>query len=348
MSTVKLVVVGATGAVGRQVLSILEQRDFPASEVRAVATARSAGRTLPYAGEVLTVRAIDDDVFDGADLAIFDTPDDAALEWVPRARAKGVVCVDCSAAFRGDDDVPLVVPEINPDDVARHSGLVANPNCTAVSMLLPLAPLHRAFGCRRVIAASYQSVSGAGQPGITDLYEHTEKLLPEREAVFRGDVAGLVPQGGAFAHPIAFNVIPHVGSFGEAGFTSEERRMREESRKILAAPTLDVFATCVRVPTVVSHGVAVWAEFDHPITVDGAREALADAPGVVVEDDADAERYPTPMLAAGEDKGYVGRLRSDPSEPRALGFFATCDNLRKGGALNAVQIAELLVERNLI
>ena len=348
MSTVKLVVVGATGAVGRQVLSILEQRRFPASEVRAVATARSAGRTLPFAGSELTVSAIADDVFDGADLAIFDTPDEAALEWVPRAQARGVVCVDCSAAFRERDDVPLVVPEINPEDAASHRGLVANPNCTAVSMLLPLAPLHRALHCRRVIAASYQSVSGAGQPGITDLYEQAEKLLPERDAVFRGDVGGLVPQGGAFAHPIAFNVIPHVGSFGEGGFTSEERRMRLESRKILGAPALDVFATCVRVPTVVSHGVAVWAEFDEPVTVDRAREVLRDGEGVALEDDIDGARYPTPMLAAGRDKGYVGRLRVDPAEPHALGFFATCDNLRKGGALNAVQIAELLVERDLI
>jgi len=348
MSTLKLALVGATGAVGRQMLSVLEQRRFPASEVRAVATARSAGRVLPYAGGELTVAAIADEVFDGVDLAIFDTPDEAALEWVPRARARGVTCIDKSAAFRLEEGVPLVVTEINPDDAARHQGLLANPNCTAVSMLLPLAPLHRAFGCRRVIAASYQSVSGAGQPGVTELYEQMEKLLPERDAVFRGDVGGRVPQGGAFAHPIAFNVIPHVGSFGEGGFTSEERRMRLESRKILGAPDLDVFATCVRVPTVVSHGVAVWAEFDEAVTLESARDALQAGEGVVLEDDTDAKRYPTPLLASGKDKGYVGRLRVDPSEPHALGFFAACDNLRKGAALNAVQIAELLVERNLI
>jgi aspartate-semialdehyde dehydrogenase len=199
-----------------------------------------------------------------------------------------------------------------------------------------------------VIAASYQSVSGAGQAGISDLYEQTEKLLPERDAVFRGDVAGLLPQGTASPHPFAFNVVPHVGSFGEGGFTSEERRVRLESCKILGAPDLDVFATCVRVPTVVSHGVAVWATFDRPVTIDEARTALTEAPGVVLEDDTDAARYPTPLLASGEDKGYVGRLRVDPSEPRALGFFTACDNLRKGAALNAVQVAELLVERNLI
>ncbi|MCA1833924.1 MAG: aspartate-semialdehyde dehydrogenase, partial [Actinobacteria bacterium] len=256
MTDFKLAVVGATGAVGREVLKILEQRSFPASSVRAIATARSAGRRLPFAGRELEVVAIGDDVFDGVDLVLFDTPDDAAIEWVPKAVAAGAVVVDNSSAMRLRDDVPLVVPEINPDAARAHKGVVANPNCTAVTLLMPLAPLHRAFGATRVIASSYQSVSGAGQPGITELYEQTEKLLPERDAVASGEVSGLVPPGPTFAHPIAFNAIPHVGSFGDGGFTSEERRVLLESRKILSAPSLDVFATCVRIPTIVAHGIA--------------------------------------------------------------------------------------------
>jgi aspartate-semialdehyde dehydrogenase len=345
---VKLAVVGATGAVGREVLKTLEQRSFPASTVRAIATPRSAGRRLAFAGDELEVVAINDGVFDGVELAIFDTPDQAALDWVPKAVAAGAVVVDNSAALRLREDVPLVIPEINPEAARTHTGIIANPNCTAVTLLMPLAPLHAAFGCRRVVASSYQSVSGAGQAGVADLYEQLEKLLPEREAVATGEVAGLVPAGTTFAHPIAFNAIPHVGSFAVDGFTSEENRVLLESRKILGAPSLDVFATCVRIPTVVAHGVAAWAQFDVEVSVESARSVLKAAAGVEVEDDLAAMRYPTALGASAKDKGYVGRLRSDPSDAHALGFFATCDNLRKGAALNAVQIAELLVAENLL
>src|SRR5437867_6182911 len=348
MRRVKLAVVGATGAVGREVLKTLDQRSFPAASLRAIATARSAGRRLRFAGDEIEVAAIGEDVFDGIELAIFDTPDEVALEWVPKAVAAGAVVVDNSAAFRLRDDVPLVIPEINTEAARSHAGIVANPNCTAVTLLMPLAPLHRAFGCRRVVAASYQSVSGAGQPGVADLYEQMEKLLPERDAVATGDVAGLVPAGRAFAHPIAFNAIPHVGSFGDGGFTSEERRVLLESRKILDAPTLDVFTTCVRIPTVVAHGIAAWAQFSREVTLDEARAALGAADGVDVEDEPSKARYPTALLASSKDKAYVGRLRRDPADPHALGFFSTCDNLRKGAALNAVQIAELLVAQDLV
>jgi len=206
--------------------------------------------------------------------------------------------------------------------------------------------LHRAAGCRRVIAASYQSVSGAGVAGVDDLYEQTEKLLPEREAVRRGRVEGLVPPGRAFAHPIAFNVIPQVGSFDDVGTTSEERRVAGETRKILDAP-VDVFSTCVRVPTVAAHGVAAWVELDRPLSVAEARRVLSEADGVLVEDEPARSRYPTTLGAAGGDKAFVGRLRSDPADPNALAFFSTCDNLRKGAALNAVQIAEMLLARGL-
>ena len=340
-------VVGATGAVGTEMLRILAERSLPMRSLRLIATARSAGRRIAFAGEELEVVEISDAAFDGIDIALFDTPDEAAIEWVPRAKRAGAVCVDNSAAWRMDDSVPLVIPEINPDAAAAHSGVVANPNCTAITLLMPLAPLHRAAGCRRVIAASYQSVSGAGVAGVDDLYEQAEKLLPEREAVRRGQVEGLVPQGRAFAHPIAFNVIPHVGSFDDAGNSSVERRVAGETKKILD-PSIDVFSTCVRVPTVAGHGVAAWASFDRPLPVEEARRAIREADGVVLEDEPQGSRYPTALGSAGADKALVGRLREDPGAENALAFFSTCDNLRKGAALNAVQICELLVERGLV
>ncbi len=340
-------VVGATGAVGSEMLRILGERAFPMDSLRLVASARSAGRRIAYEGTEIEVVELSDAAFDGIDIAVFDTPDAVATEWVPRGVKAGATVIDKSAAFRMDPRVPLVIPEINGDALAGHEGIVANPNCTAVTLLMPLAPLHRAAGCTRVIAASYQSVSGAGIAGIDDLYEQTEKLLPERDAVRRGDVVDLVPPGRAFAHPIAFNVIPHVGSFDDAGTTSEERRVRGETAKVLGAD-IDVFSTCVRVPTLASHGVAAWAEFERPLSVDEARRLLDDADGVTVDDDPAASRYPTALAAAGGDKAIVGRIRSDQGSPNALGFFSTCDNLRKGAALNAVQIAEELVARGMV
>jgi len=340
-------VIGATGAVGSEMLRILAERAFPMSSLRLVASARSAGRRITFEGEELEIVEISDRAFDGIDVALFDTPDAVAVDWIPRAKAAGAVAIDNSAAWRMDDEVPLVIPEINGDAAAGHRGVIANPNCTAITLLMPLAPLHRVATCRRVIVASYQSVSGAGVAGVEDLYEQTEKLLPEREAVRRGQVEGLVPPGRAFAHPIAFNVIPHVGGFDDAGTTSEERRVTGETQKILD-PSIDVFATCVRVPSVAAHGVAAWAEFARPLSADEARHVLADAEGVSLKDEPTAAGYPTALNAAGGDKAVVGRIRSDDSSPTALGFFATCDNLRKGAALNAVQIGELLVTRGLI
>jgi aspartate-semialdehyde dehydrogenase len=334
-------VVGATGAVGTELLGVLAERSLPMASLRLIATARSAGRKIPFAGEDLEVVEISDAAFDGIDIALFDTPDEAALDWVPRAKAAGAVCIDNSASWRMDPKVPLVIPEINAGAIEDHDGIIANPNCTAITLLMPLAPLHRAAGCRRAIVASYQSVSGAGVAGVSDLYEQAEKLLPEREAVRRGRVDDLLSPGRAFAHPIAFNVIPHVGGFDDAGTTSEERRVAGETRKILGAE-IDVFSTCVRVPTVAAHGVAAWAEFERPLSAEDARSALAGADGVTLLDDPATSGYPTTLNAAGGDKAIVGRVRVDPAGHNALAFFATCDNLRKGAALNAVQIAELL------
>jgi aspartate-semialdehyde dehydrogenase len=340
-------VVGATGAVGSEMLRILSERSFPMSSLRLVASARSAGRRIAFEGNELEIVEISDAAFEGIDVAVFDTPDAVATEWVPRGVKAGAVVIDKSAAFRMDPDVPLVIPEINGDEIANHKGIIANPNCTAVTLLMPLAPLHHAARCTRVVAASYQSVSGAGIAGIDDLFEQTEKLLPERDALRRGAVDDLVPPGRAFAHPIAFNVIPHVGSFDDVGNTSEERRVRDETAKILDAG-IEIFATCVRVPTLASHAIAAWAEFARPLAVDEARRLVDQADGVVLEDAPGDARYPTALAAAGGDKAVVGRFRADPDSPNALGFFSTCDNLRKGAALNAVQIAEELVARGLV
>jgi len=342
--TKNIAVVGATGAVGREVLRVLEERDLPIADLRPIASARSAGKTVPFRGEDVPVTVIGEQAFDGIDLALWDTPDEVAVEWVPRVRDR-FLNIDNSSAFRMADDVPLVVPEVNPDAARTHTGLIANPNCTMITLLMPLAPLHRAATARRVICSSYQSVSGAGVAGIDDLYEQLEKLLPEREAVRRGDVE--LPPGRAFQHPIAFNVIPHVGGFDDAGTTSEERRIASETCKVLASD-IEIFATAVRVPAVVGHGLSAWIEFSRPIDAQEARTILGSAAGVVLEDDPKAGRYPTILQSAGADKAVVGRLRNDPANTNALAFFSTCDNLRKGAALNAVQIAEFAISDGLV
>jgi aspartate-semialdehyde dehydrogenase len=334
--------VGATGAVGREVLRVLEERDVTLLGMRPIASARSEGKTVPFRGEDVPITVISEQAFDGIDLVIWDTPDEVAIEWMPKVRAR-TVNIDNSAAFRLWDDVPLIVPEVNPDDARGHKGLVANPNCTMITLLMPLAPLHRVATAHRVICSSYQSVSGAGIAGVDDLYEQLEKLMPEREAVRRGAVD--LPPGRAFMHPIAFNVIPHVGSFDDAGSTSEERRVASETRKVLGSNT-EIFVTSVRVPTVVGHGISAWVEFERPIDADEARAVLRAAEGVTLEDDPKTGRYPTTLQSSGKDKAIVGRVRNDPANTNALGFFSACDNLRKGAALNAVQIAELLIAKN--
>jgi aspartate-semialdehyde dehydrogenase len=328
-------VVGATGAVGREVLQILARRRFPAASVRAIASPRSAGLRIGDAA----VEALSPATLDGLDLAIFDTPDEVAREWVPVAAERGVLVIDNSAAFRMDPDVPLVIPEVNPEALRRiPRRIVANPNCTTATVAVPLAVLHREAGLRRVIACSYQSVSGAGQRGIEQLWAEL------REAAATGRPFA-TPRGEAFSHPIALNLIPAVGRPAGA-HPSEEVKMAAELRKMLDAPDLLVGATCVRVPTLVAHGVAVHAEFARPLPPERARALLQAAEGVEVVDDPAAARYPTPLLAAGRDPCYVGRIRADGAG--LLAFFAVADNLRKGAALNAVQIAERLVRDGLL
>jgi aspartate-semialdehyde dehydrogenase len=340
----KLVVVGATGAVGTEMLRILDEREFPADELVPVASRRSAGRRLSFKGQGLEVAALDESVFDGADIALFDVPDELALEWVPVATSCGAVVVDNSAAFRMAGDVPLVVPEINAHAVTgRARSIVASPNCTTLAMVLPLAALHAEAGLKRVVAASYQAASGTGQVGIEELWEQTQHVVKEPDAARAGSAGRLLEAGPVFAHPIALNVIPQCGSESQDGYTSEELKLCDETRKILGLPDLTVTATCVRVPVMVGHGVAVHAEFSVPISAERARKLLAATQGIEVRDDLSAADYPTPLQAAGKDSCYVGRIRRDRFDPAALELFCVADNLRKGAALNTVQIAELLI-----
>ena len=340
----RIVVVGATGAVGLNILSILEERSFPVDELIPVASPRSIGRELHFRDTTVTVVGLDEEVFDGADLAIFDVDDPLAAEWAPVAAEKGAIVVDNSAAWRMDPEVPLVVPEINPEAVNdRPKGIIASPNCTTLAMIVPLAALHRQTPVERLILASYQAASGSGKPGIDDLWEQTVRIADEPDAAQEGLARDVLAPGKAFAHPIAMNFIPACGSLKEDGYTSEELKLCFETRKIMDLPELQVTATCVRVPVAISHGVAVHAEFRDPIDPDHARKWLSEADGVEVLDDPGNGVYPTALEAAGRDACFVGRIRKDPFNERALEMFCVADNLRKGAALNTVQVAELLV-----
>ncbi len=342
-SDVRVGVVGATGAVGTEMLGILEQRGVDA-EIVAVASARSAGRKLPFRGGDLEVAALDESIFEEGDLALFDVPDEVSLDWAPTAVARGAVVVDNSAAYRMDAEVPLVVPEVNPGDASdRPKGIIASPNCTTLAMVVPIAALHRAAGLRRLVLASYQAASGAGKAGVDELWDQIEVAAKDADSVRSGLARDLLEGGETFRHPIAMNVIPRCGSVKDDGYTSEELKLLHESRKILGLPDLRVTATCVRVPVMIGHGVAVHATFDRDISPDEARSLLSGAPGVEVVDDPAAGSYPTPLDAAGQDACYVGRIRQDPWESNALQMFCVTDNLRKGAALNTVQIAELLL-----
>ncbi len=308
-----------------------------------MATERSAGRTIRFRGDDVVVRAISPEVFDGVDIALFDTPDEASVEWAPIAAAHGAVVVDNSGAWRMDPLVPLVVPEVNPEAAFdRPKGIIASPNCTMLTLVVPLAALHRAAGVRRVIMSSYQAASGAGKAGSDELVYQIGIAAGRPETVVTGFGREVVSRGTVFAHPLAMNVIPQIGSVRPNGYTGEEVKVGEETRKVLGLPNLPISATCVRVPTVVGHAISVHAEFDRAISVDEARRILAVAPGVELLDDTAAGIYPTPLIAAGTDPCYVGRVRQDPYDDHALEWFSVADNLRKGAALNTVQIAELL------
>jgi aspartate-semialdehyde dehydrogenase len=341
---VRVVVVGATGAVGSVILEVLEQRGFPVDELVPVASSRSAGRLIPFQEKECEVKVLGPDVFGSGDVALFDVPDEVSLEWAPVAVQKGALVVDNSAAFRMDPDVPLVVPEINAARVNdRPKAIIASPNCTTLAMVVPLAALHREVPLERLIVASYQAVSGSGKGGVDELWDQTGIAAKEDDLVREGLAREVLEAGDVFSHPIAMNVIPQAGSVKSEGYTSEELKLCDETRKIMNLPDLRVTATCVRVPVMVGHAVAVHAEFAEELSPERARTILASAPGVELQDDPESSIFPTPLNAAGRDACYVGRIRQDRFDRRALEMFCVTDNLRKGAALNTVQIAELLV-----
>jgi aspartate-semialdehyde dehydrogenase len=339
-----LAVVGATGAVGTVMLDLLSTRDDVWGEVRLVASPRSAGRQLRVRGQDTEVQALAEDVFDGVDVAMFDVPDEVSARWAPVAAARGAVVVDNSGAFRMDPEVPLVVPEVNPHEAKRRpKGIIANPNCTTLSLIVAVAALHRAFGLEEMVVASYQAASGAGQAGIDTLYAQLEKTAGSRALGQRaGDLRAAVGDFGPFPAPLALNVVPWAGSLKEDGWSSEELKVRNESRKILSMPDLRVTATCVRVPVVTTHSVAVHAVFAREVTRAGAQRVLSEAPGVVLNDDPENGEFPTPADVVGTDPTWVGRVRRSLDDPCAVDLFVCGDNLRKGAALNTAQIAELV------
>jgi len=352
MSTHKptLAVVGATGAVGTVMLSILSQREDVWGEIRLVASERSAGKVLKVRGEDLVVQALTPEVFDGVDVAMFDVPDEISAKWAPIAVSRGVVAVDNSGAFRMDPDVPLVVPEVNPAQVRnRPKGIISNPNCTTLTMMDAIGTLHAGWGLKELVVASYQAASGAGQPGIDRLYDEVAVLAGNREAGqhagnVRAAVNDKLGEDSPFPAPLALNVVPWAGSLKEDGWSSEELKVRNESRKILGIPDLKVSATCVRVPVITTHSLAVHAVFEKSLTADDARQALVQAPSVVVLDDPAAGEWPTPADVVGSDPTFVGRIRQSLDFPNSIDLFVCGDNLRKGAALNTAQIAELVAK----
>jgi aspartate-semialdehyde dehydrogenase len=340
----RVAVVGATGAVGREMLRILEERHFPVDGLLPLASLRSAGMSIRFAGEEHVVRELSLDELRGVDLALVSAGASVAEGFVREAAAAGTTCIDNSSAFRMDPDVPLSIPEVNLDALQGSPRVVAVPNCTTITAMLAVAPLHRAAGCRSLVLSSYQSVSGAGWKGTRELAEQVEKLHGQVESLGRPDMDAL-PVGDVFGKTIAFNVLAKIGEFEPDGSTGEEAKMMAEPPKILSAPELEVVATSVRVPVVAGHAVSIMARFSRPIGPDEARVLLSTAPGVELRDDPSAGIYPSPLEAAGMDVALVGRIRQVPGRDDGLLLFGCADNLRKGAALNAVQIAEHLFLR---
>jgi aspartate-semialdehyde dehydrogenase len=330
-------VVGVTGVVGQEMLRVLSQRGFPARSIRALASERSAGQEVAYDGSRLKVEALDDHAFDGVDVALFAAGSDVSLIHAPAAVEAGALVVDNSSAWRMKQNVPLVVPEVNPDDIKDNEGIIANPNCCAIPLTVVLEPLRKRAGLERVHVATYQSASGAGKALVEELEEQTRAIA-----------AGARPSVNVYSHQLAYNVVPGGWKPDAEGYNEEEIKIVNETRKILHEPELRIAATCVRVPVPVSHGEAVFVELKEMLTAADCRELLGSAPGIVVEDDPKARLYPTPAEVAGKDEVYVGRIRPDLSSIRGLALWVVSDNLRKGAALNAVQIAERALEMGVI
>ena len=337
-----IAVVGATGAAGTELLRVLERRSFPVASLRPIGSERSVGKSVPFCGDSIPVEKLDTKSFEKIDIAFFSAGGDVSRAYVPIACQADAIAIDKSSAFRMDPHVPLIIPEINPDDVKLHRGIIANPNCTTTVMLMALYPLHKIFRVHRVFAATYQAVSGSGSRGVEALNREVQTAPANLD-----DSGSISPDidsvtAPVFPHPIAFNLLPHVDSFLESGYTKEEVKMQDETRKIMHLPTLRVSATCVRVPVYRAHSVAVTAEFGRPISLQQAREILSKSPGLELVDAPQNNQYPMPLNVAGKDNCQVGRLRLDCALENGLAFWVSGDQLLKGAALNAVQIAELL------
>ena len=332
-----IAVAGATGAVGGVMLKLLEERRFPAASVRPLASAYSAGLTVPFAGEEIEVRELTAGSFEGIDIALFSAGGGRSKEFAPAAVAAGAVVIDNSSAFRMEPNAPLVVPEVNPEDVKWHEGIIANPNCSTIQMVVALKPIYDAVGIDRIIVTTFQSVSGTGKLAMEELFKQSQAVLESREAACN-----------IYPHQIAFNVLPHIEQFHDSGYTNEEVKMINETRKIFGDPELRVTATCARVPVFTGHSESLNIKTTRPVSVDEVRRLMLDAPGVELVDDPDNLQYPMPVDAAGRDEVLVGRIREDDSEENSLNLWIASDNLRKGAATNAVQIAELLVDTGIL
>jgi len=335
---VSVAVVGATGAVGTEMLRILEERDFPLRELRLLASSRSAGKRLKFKDEELTIEELRKDSFKGIDIALFSAGGSVSKEFVPHCVKAGAVAVDNTAAFRMDKDVPLVVPEVNPEEIAKHKGIIANPNCSTIQLVVVLKPIDNAAGLKRVVVSTYQAVSGAGWQAVDELEKETESIL-----LNSGEYKRKI-----FPHQIAFNALPQIpqsDAFLPNGYTTEEMKMINETRKIMNKPSLRITATTVRIPVIRGHSESVNVETERKLTREETREILSKAPGVTIMDDPEHQIYPLATLAAGRDETFVGRIREDSSVENGLNLWIVSDNLRKGAALNAIQIAERLLER---
>ncbi len=334
MKEYRVAIVGATGMVGQEFIKVLEQRNFPMASVSLFASDRSAGKKMFVAHKEIEVKETTTESFQGIDIALFSAGAEISHHFSPIAAKAGAVVIDNSAAFRMESNVPLVVPEINPEDIKWHKGIIANPNCSTIQMVVALYPLHKVNPIKRIIVDTYQSVSGTGSAAIEELTVQARQVL---------DGKSTIPH--VYPHQIAFNILPEIDVFLDNSYTKEEWKMVEETRKIMHAPEIAVSATCVRVPVFIGHSESVHVEFSHPISPDEARRILTQAPGVKVLDDPVISLYPQPWAAAGTDEVYVGRIRRDASHPRGLVMWVVADNIRKGAALNAVQIAEEMVKR---
>ena len=336
-ASLTVAVAGATGAVGREMLRTLEQRDFPAKEVIALASHRSAGTTVPFKGKELTVRELTEQSFEGVDLALFSAGGGTSEKFAPHAVKSGCVVVDNSSAWRMDERCPLVVPEVNAHALQKHKGIIANPNCSTIQMVVALEPLHKAAGIQRVVVSTYQAVSGTGQKAVDELESQVRRMFNMQE-----------PEVNVYPYRIAFNCLPQIDVFLDNGYTKEEMKMVHETVKIMEDPSIKVTATTVRVPVFYGHSESLNIEFAKPLSPKEARGILSIAPGIVVLDNPDQKIYPMPIEAAGEDAVFVGRIRDDESRPNCLNMWVVADNIRKGAALNAVQIAERLLEDGLV